>query len=93
VILTGLCEKNWFRIVRIGAAVAAGNVDAAHRGIYLKGRKAEVIALQSASAVSAFVASSFQRKIKKRSEEISRLGLNSGTWGTLSSWQIALFAH
>ena len=55
-----------FFLYILGAAVAAGNVDAAHRGIYLEGRKAEVIALQSASAVSTFVASSFQKKIKKR---------------------------
>jgi hypothetical protein len=37
--------KKWFRIVRIKVDVAAGNVDAVHRGIYLKERKVEAIAL------------------------------------------------
>ncbi|KAJ6189492.1 hypothetical protein N7519_004400 [Penicillium mononematosum] len=84
--------------VRIEVDAAAGNVDAAHRGvkkrrIYHKGRKAEAIALQSVSAVSAFGASSFQRKIKRRLGEISKPGLNSGAQLTSSSWQIGLFVH
>jgi hypothetical protein len=72
--LNGLCVKKWFRIVRIRVDVVAGDVDAAHRGIYLKERKAEVIALWSVGVVSAFEASSSQWKKRWRSETTSTKG-------------------
>ncbi|KAJ5476838.1 hypothetical protein N7475_002567 [Penicillium sp. IBT 31633x] len=56
-------------IVRTEADVAAGNVDAAHRDIYPKDRKAEGTALLNAGAVSAFADLIFQRKKRRRSEK------------------------
>lgn len=61
----GLCARGWFRIVRIEAAVVAGNVDAVHGGIYPQERKLKVIAPQNAGAVSAFGVSIFQRERKR----------------------------
>ena len=58
--------RKWSGIVRTEADVAVGNVDAAHRDIYLKDRKAEVTALWNAGAVSAFGDLIFQRNKRRR---------------------------
>lgn len=64
--LHGICARKWSGIVRTEADVAAGNVDAAHRDIYQKDRKAEVTALWNAGAVSTFGDLIFQRNKRRR---------------------------